>query len=407
MDGITWPRTLSFLSGLGMIIASALSIQHFFAANYPESIFEGSFCDINAFFNCDSSAYSRVSQLWGVPLGYPGLVVGALVSLGALFPSARFERTNKSLAGWNALGVILLFLYSVLWLGSLCLFCTGYYVFAILSFLLLWRYGVEREGGILNRWAKPDLKHLAVSGVFLFTGAWGIAEYHEVRMEAQSEGTAARIVEQFYSLERVEWPSFISPLWTARSTERFEDAPIRVVEYADLLCPDCLFLTDQLDRLKEEFAGKINIAFQMFPLEARCNDVVEKDLHPGACDLSYMAAHDPGKFNAIHDDIFANFREAKSSAEWRAELSRRWGVEGAVEDPDTKAVVQRMIATGREYEKTSDRYAHGIRSTPTMIVNNRMIIGTLPYEQLRAIFQALVDETEGARGFLESWVEPG
>ena len=41
-----------------------------------------------------------------------------------------------------------------------------------------------------------------------------------------------------------------------------------------------------------------------------------------------------------------------------------------------------------------------------MIVNNRMIIGTLPYAQLRAIFQALVDEHEsGDHRFLESWVE--
>jgi hypothetical protein len=36
-----------------------------------------------------------------------------------------------------------------------------------------------------------------------------------------------------------------------------------------------------------------------------------------------------------------------------------------------------------------------------------MIIGTLPYEQLRAIFQALVDEQEdsGKKKFLENWVE--
>ena len=40
-----------------------------------------------------------------------------------------------------------------------------------------------------------------------------------------------------------------------------------------------------------------------------------------------------------------------------------------------------------------------------MILNNRMIIGTLPYEQLQAIFQALVDEQDdGDRRFIESWV---
>lgn len=41
-----------------------------------------------------------------------------------------------------------------------------------------------------------------------------------------------------------------------------------------------------------------------------------------------------------------------------------------------------------------------------MIINNRMVIGTVPYEQLRAIFRALVDERGGAK-FLENWVDTG
>ncbi len=72
----------------------------------------------------------------------------------------------------------------------------------------------------------------------------------------------------------------------------------------------------------------------------------------------------------------------------------------------TQTLVHRMMETGREYEKTSEEFSHGIRSTPTMIINNRMIIGTLPYEQLKAIFQALVDEAEGTeRRFMENWEE--
>jgi hypothetical protein len=59
-----------------------------------------------------------------------------------------------------------------------------------------------------------------------------------------------------------------------------------------------------------------------------------------------------------------------------------------------------------EYEKTSDQFSYGIRSTPTMILNGRMIIGTLPLEQMRAIFQDLVDQYEGRSGFLEQWVPP-
>ena len=392
----TWPRALSFVSGIGMIVFSALTVDHFFAANYPATIFAGSFCDINAFFNCDSSAYSSIAAILGVPLGYFGVVVGALVSLGALFPSDAFDRTNAFIALLNAAGVVALFSIAVFYLGSLCLLCSGYYVFSLVSLAIFWRSSGRRV-------LRPSIKLLATFGVVTLAGAWAMAEYHDARRQAQSGGVAAQVVEQFFRLDPVPWPSEISPLWTVKSTERFEDAPIRIVEYADPLCPDCRLLDEQLDTLKEEFAGKLNIAFQFFPLEASCNDVVEKDLHPGACDVSYMAAYDPAKFNTLVDELFANTRAARDPA-WRAEFAKRHGVEAALEDQLTADLVHRLIRTGAEYEKTSDKYPHGIRSTPTMIINGRMVIGTLPIEQLRAIFQALVDEAEGRR-FMENWVK--
>jgi len=113
------------------------------------------------------------------------------------------------------------------------------------------------------------------------------------------------------------------------------------------------------------------------------------------------------RFEAIHEEIFENFERAKSP-EWRAELAKKYGVEAALTDPAVKDLVQRIINTGAEYEKTSDKYAHGVRSTPTLIVNNRMIIGTLPYAHLKAIFESLL--SEGGRAgnrvrFMENWVD--
>ncbi len=315
VTGAMRPRVLSFTSGIGMVVASVLTIDHFFAANFPSSIFEGSFCDINSFFNCDSSAYSSISEIGGVPMGYFGLVVGFLVALGALFPSVDFERTNKTIALLNAVGVIALLLYSVLILKSLCLLCSIYYVFSLISFYLFWKYRSRQERGFfLTSFFRPSLKHTATFAVVLVLGAYAMVLYHQARHEAQSGGVAARVVKQYYNLPKVETPSLISPHRTAQATERFEDAPIQVIEYADFLCSDCRFLNQQLDRLKEEFKGKINIAFQYFPLEATCNDVVDKDKHPGACDLSYMAAYNPDVFPAIHDEIFAASMLAKISS---------------------------------------------------------------------------------------------
>jgi len=392
-------RFWSFVAGAGMIAASVLTIRHFFSANFPESIFQGSFCDISAFFNCDSSAFSPLAHFGGVPMGYFGLFAGALVVLGALFPSAAFERTNKFLAFFNALGVVGLFVYTVFFLKTLCLFCAGYYLFSLLSFFLFWRYGLARSF--------PSIKLLAVFAVLALAGAYGFQRFYEAKKEAQVGGVAMKVVKEYYSLSEVPNPSFISPFWTARASERFEDAPIRVVQYSDLLCPDCLFLYRQLKQLEKEYEGKINVAFQFFPLEAKCNTVVEKDLHPGACEISLLAAYDPAKFKAIHDEIYENFQQARNPG-WRAQLAKKYGVEAALTDPATRDLLQRIITTGAEYEKTSEKFAHGIRSTPTMIINNRMVIGTLPYAHLKAIFESLLSEGPQAGErvrFMENWVD--
>ncbi len=409
LRGLSWPRIASFFVGLGMIAASILTIQHFYDTNFPITIYEGSFCDINAFFNCDSSAYSAISEFGGVPLGYFGMFAGALLALGAVFPTAAFERSNKMMSLLNIVGVGALLFYSVFVLGSLCLLCAGYYVFAILGFVLFWHYGIDRDGGgLVSRWFRPSLKLMVTFAVVALFGAFGFSLYTDAKLEAQDGGVSARVVEQYYALPEVAWPSIISPYMYIQSTEKFADAPVQVVYYGDLLCPDCLFLFKQLERLKGEIEGKINIAYQFFPLDAKCNDVVDKDSHPGACDLSYMAAYDPSKFQQIQHEIHMNQRAAKK-AEWRADLAKRYGVEAALEDKKTRDLVHRIIRTGAEYEKTSDRWAHGIRSTPTLIINNRMVIGTFPYSHLRAIFGALIEKAgqadeERKKNFLEHWV---
>ena len=42
-----WIRILNFIFGAGMVVASVMTVRHFFMANYPSSIYQGSFCDIN------------------------------------------------------------------------------------------------------------------------------------------------------------------------------------------------------------------------------------------------------------------------------------------------------------------------------------------------------------------------
>jgi hypothetical protein len=135
--------------------------------------------------------------------------------------------------------------------------------------------------------------------------------------------------------------------------------------------------------------------------------VVTKDKHPGACDLSYMMAARPDSFRAVHDAILQNMDSAKIEG-WRARFAATHRLEAALADTAIQNRVHALIRTGAEYPPTSPKFAHGIRSTPTLIVNGRMIIGTLPLPHMRAIFQALVFASQaGDAGFIESWINPG
>jgi uncharacterized membrane protein len=346
LAGKPWARSLNFVFGLGMVTASILTIQHFFAANYPASIYAGSFCDINAFFNCESSAFSVISQIKGVPLGYFGVIVGTLVALGSLFPSPAMERTNKTLSLVNALGVVSLFLFSVLYLGSLCLLCSGYYVSSLASFCVFAFCGIDADRpNFFARYSRFSFKYAATYAVIMLAGAYAMYLYHDAKKEGLT-GVATRVVEEYFNLPIVKTPSLLSPFWTAKATDKFEDAPIQIVEYADFRCPDCLLLHQQLFRLKQEFKGKVNIAFQFFPLEAKCNDVVDKNRHPGACDLSYIAAKDPAKFAQIHDEIFDNFASSKDP-QWRLALAKKYNAESALDDSAIKDLIYRIIQTGK------------------------------------------------------------
>jgi protein-disulfide isomerase/uncharacterized membrane protein len=406
LRGWTVPRALSLFAALAMAVVAVLTIEHFFSVRFPTSLDAAAACDATSFFRCGDSALAPVSAPFGVPLGVFGLMVAAAAVLGVLFPSPAFERTNTSISLLNAVLALGLIAYSVIGLRSLCLLCTSYGIFALLNFLLYWEFGLGRDDSFARRYLLPSPKLLATLATITVLAAAAVTHHHGTLRAAQAGQVATGVVSQFFALSPVPEPSVVSPYRVIDSADRFHDAPVRVIEYSDFLCSDCLYLSDQVHRLERDFPGQINWAFQFFPLEAACNDVVEKDKHPGACELAYIAAHQPARFREVHDEIFANYRAARTP-EWRADFARRIGAEGAAADPATRALVHTLIRTGTEYERTSEQYSHGIRSTPTLIINGRMIIGTLPYEQLRAIVQAVLDERTGrGRRYLESWV-PG
>jgi uncharacterized membrane protein/predicted DsbA family dithiol-disulfide isomerase len=403
LHGWSVPRVLSAVAGAGMMAGSAVTTGHYYAARYPAARAVPAPCDLVSWLSCDSAVLSAAGTVAGVPLGWFGLLLGAMVLLGALLPSLALERTNRALAVINGAAVLGLFGYSVFALQSLCLPCLVYGGSSMLSLALFVTWRDTQPGSSFL----PAPAHAGVAAAVALTGAWSLGEYQSAVQQADDSVLSVRAVSSFYALPQVPWPSEISRYRSVSSTDDFEAAPIRIVEFADPQCIDCRVFHTQIRQLEREFPGAINVAYQFFPLEAACNDVVAKDKFVGSCDLSYMLAWAPDRFRDLHDEIYDNMRAAGDAA-WRADFARRHGLAAALTDAGVRDRVHRLIRTGAEFEKTSEQYAHGIRSTPTLIINGRMIIGTLPLEQLRAIFRALIDEHEnGGAAFMENWIDAG
>ena len=136
-------------------------------------------------------------------------------------------------------------------------------------------------------------------------------------------------------------------------------APVTVVEYGDLECPNCKQAAPGVKLLLKSFENKVCVAFRHFPLEG---------VHPHA-ELAAEAAEcagAQGKFWEMHDLLFDNQQHLKLN-HLRSYAERlQLDMARFVADIDDHVYLQRVrehLHSGRD---------SGVRSTPTFFVNGHI-----------------------------------
>ena len=370
-SGITGRNFLFIMNAVGMIAVSIYLTKHFYDVLYPTQLGGAStLCNISNFFNCDAATYSKISNIAGVPIAFFGLIVGLLFLFASLMPSANLEKTASAVAKYNFIGCIALFLFSLGALGSLCPFCTLYYVLSGIAFFLFWKYGV-------NSWA-PDFKIAGLWGVLLLAGSFFFFQTTKDKADKNAK-LSQGIVEQFRRLPSKGEPDVESPFKLHMATEKYNDAPIRITVFSDFQCPFCKVVAEQMPELARRYGKSLNVQYMFYPLDAKCNSNVKGAFHANACDAAFLAACDPAKFVTIHDEIFAN--QDKLSDSFLADLAKKHGLNGCFENTQVRDLVIQAINQGTKYN---------LKSTPTIIVNGKKIEGTIPSNQFFAIFDDIL-----------------
>jgi predicted DsbA family dithiol-disulfide isomerase/uncharacterized membrane protein len=370
LNGITGLNFLFIINAVCMIAVSIYLTTHYYEVLYPTKLGgAASLCNISNFFNCDAATYSRLSNIAGVPIAFFGIIIGLMFLFTSLMPSEAMERTASAFAKFNFIGCVVLFIFSLGALGSLCPFCTVYYILSGVACFLLWKYGI-------NTW-KPDLKVSAFWGVVLLIGSFFLFQNTKEKEDVRSKMNAG-IVQQYRKLPALG-DAAESAYKIHSSTKNFADAPIRISIFSDFECPFCKIVAEQMPELIRLYGKKLNIQYFFYPLDAKCNANVKGRFHQNACDAAELAACNPEKFGKVHDEIFEHQDQLKGAA--LAEIAKRNDLEGCIGKEENRNTIIDHINISAQFN---------LKSTPTIILNGKKIEGTIPVAQYFAIFEDIL-----------------
>jgi protein-disulfide isomerase/uncharacterized membrane protein len=148
------------------------------------------------------------------------------------------------------------------------------------------------------------------------------------------------------------------------------DAPVRVVEFSDFLCPYCRQLAGGFAGFMPQSANRVALYFKNYPLDQSCNPNLKATIHPGACALALGAicANDQGKFWPYHDKVYAS-PPPNPSVKDVARLAGEAGLNAAALDGCM------LSAKAREKLGAQIAEAHGagVSATPTVFINGRQL----------------------------------
>ena len=356
-------RGVLCLLSLGMIAVSIYLTGHYYEVQYPVSYFSNSVCDVSSYWNCDTATFSALSNVAGIPTSVFGIIVGFLFFLGSLWSRPEIERTNLLLSLVNAAGCVMLFVYSVGFLGGLCPGCTVYYICSILAAIIMWSKGSKN--------LIPDLK---VVGVWIVIAGVGLGYTYQYTTgkDKSIEKTAESIIGEFNKSPDYSVFNFESPYRLASATEKFSDAPLRITLFSDFQCPVCKAMAEKiLPKLIKHYQGKLNFQYYFYPMDSACNHNIGQPMHPMACESSYVAACLPDQFARIHDELYEKQNEL--SFQLMQKMANSNGVSSCYNDIKTKEIVERMIL---------DADKVGVQATPTMIINGKKLEGLMPLKYL-------------------------
>jgi serine/threonine-protein kinase len=427
----TWASVPRWRLGLTLLLAllnaglsGALLMQHYGDARAAAAVSQ--LCGEGGQSGCDTVARSPYSSVRGVPVAAFGLVFALSLALLCALALLGGPDTRATAAGIALAGLLLSLVVAVVLLGvqlvlikAFCKLCLLTYAVNALAFMIV--LPTRRNGAALGSSMRYSEGRVAIAGWGLGTVALVAAVLAfntalasratagsgpgpsllgesappsgspaPAGSEAQRYQEEARVAqEQARRLQEIlDDPKKLSDYFGEKARQEYEqgpvlpfnlkgtpfkgpaDAPIRVVEFSDFLCPYCQQIAGAFKTYIPQSANRVVLYYKNYPLEQTCNPNVSRTLHAGACNLALGAicAQDQGKFWAYHDRVFDGPPKNPGIAEVAA-VAAGAGLDG----PALLACMSSASARDRLAAEIQEAKQGQINGTPTVFINGRRL----------------------------------
>lgn len=349
---------------------------------------------------CEISRNPRYSEL---PLpGLPGLplsLLGVVFYVAVLLLCQRRLRDPDEeaaqglhllLAGLGVFMSVALGTLSLNVQGTLCPFCAILYGVNLIMLILTWVSFEPPKFRIMGHWPSYLMSvsgRWTVAVFFLGTGL-GYGVYVPPLLE-KAQRTQERLHEEAKNLgSQAPVEADLSGL-RARSNS---DAPILVVEIADMGCPHCHELYDTLHTLQEVDPSSMALALVHYPLDETCNPHIQGPRQSKSCRMARAAicGEEAGLgWDYLHF-IFEYGRTVSLDTLIGKAVHMGLGekeFERCLVSEETRARLDSDIAFAASI---------GVLGTPVFLVGGRKVAGGRPVEMIQAMLHS-VGQADGTR----------
>ena len=165
-----------------------------------------------------------------------------------------------------------------------------------------------------------------------------------------------------------------------------DDAPVTVIEYMSLTCPHCAnFHTDVLPDIMKTYVdtGKIRIIFRDYPLDGPALQA--------AVVTHCMAEAGPKRYYGFVQMLFQQQPRWATAADPIAQVGKLARLGGMNQETFESCLTQESVITSVLLSRQQGETEFGIESTPSFVINGRVIPGGMSFEDFSRVVDPLIN----------------